>query len=258
MLRAQLRSGVAQVGLALREPEEFTRRWHGGDVPYSWWVFLALGLTAVLGTSTYGLTMGLLGGPGDIFLDALRCTTAAGLAWGIALPSLYIFNSLSGSKLRPSTTLLAALVTTSWGGLAMIASIPINWFFTVAFHDLVGNPSARHLAGACGQSCRVHRRRHFDGRHLRPCHGGARAGAWPMARSVASRCHGDRRGAVLRVRTVSVRIQRLMETLVETLVPKVQEFSNANDDNRPAGYRDMDSRLGLTKRVQPRRPSWSS
>ncbi len=141
MLRAQLRSGVVQVGLALREPEEFTRRWHGGDVPYSWWVFLALALTAILGTSTYGLTMGLLGGPGDIFLDALLCTTAAGLAWGIALPSLYIFNSLSGSKLRPSTTLLAALVTTSWGGLAMIASIPINWFFTIAFHDLVANPS---------------------------------------------------------------------------------------------------------------------
>ena len=49
MLRAQLRSGVAQVGLALREPEEFTRRWHGGEVPYSWWVFPALALTAVLG-----------------------------------------------------------------------------------------------------------------------------------------------------------------------------------------------------------------
>ena len=32
MLRAQLRSGVAHVGLALREPEEFARRWHGGEV----------------------------------------------------------------------------------------------------------------------------------------------------------------------------------------------------------------------------------
>jgi hypothetical protein len=141
MLRAQLRSGVAQVGLALREPEEFTRRWHGGEALYPWWVFLALALTAILGTTTYGLTMGLLGGPGAILLDAVRCTMAAGLAWGIALPSLYIFNSLSGSRLRPSTTLLAALVTTSWGGLAMIASIPINWFFTVSLHDLVANPA---------------------------------------------------------------------------------------------------------------------
>ena len=36
MLRAQLRSGIAQVGTALREPEEFTRRWHGGEAVYLW------------------------------------------------------------------------------------------------------------------------------------------------------------------------------------------------------------------------------
>ena len=48
------------------------------------------------------------------------------------MPALYILNSLSGSKLAVSTTLLAALVTVSWGGLAMLASIPINWFFTTA------------------------------------------------------------------------------------------------------------------------------
>jgi hypothetical protein len=139
MFRVQLRSGLAHVGLALREPEEFARRFHVGEAPYSWWIFAALAGTAILGTTTYGLTMGLLAGPREILLDALRCTTAAGLAWGIALPSLYIFNSLSGSRLKPSTTLLAALVTTSWGGLAMIASIPINWFFTVSLHDLVAD-----------------------------------------------------------------------------------------------------------------------
>ncbi len=207
MLRTQLRSGVAHVGLALREPEEFTRRWHGGEMPYSWWVFLALALTAILGTSTYGLTMGILGGPGTILLDAVRCTTAAGLAWGIALPSLYIFNSLSGSRLKPSTTLLAALVTTSWGGLAMIASIPINWFFTVALHDLVADPIACDLAGAWGESRRLHRRRHFDDRHLRPGDRGARARARSMARSVAGGGLGDRWRAVLRLRAVSVRIR---------------------------------------------------
>ncbi len=141
MVRAQLRSGLAHVGLSLREPEEFARRFHGGEVVYSWWIFMALALTAILGTTMYGLTMGILGGPREIILDAMRCTGAAGLAWGIALPSLYIFNSLSGSRLNASTTLLAALVTTSWGGLAMIASIPINWFFTVALADLIADPS---------------------------------------------------------------------------------------------------------------------
>src|SRR5262249_36076842 len=103
-----------------------------GAVRYPWWVWVSLGLTAVLGTTTYGMTMGLMGGPSEALRKGLLCTLAAGLAWGIPLPALYILNSLSGARLSAASTLLAALVTTSWGGLAMIASIPINWFFTVA------------------------------------------------------------------------------------------------------------------------------
>ncbi|MGE5190944.1 MAG: hypothetical protein ACM3U2_00465 [Deltaproteobacteria bacterium] len=132
MLREQVRSGIKHVGLALREPEEFARRSEAGEVWYPWWVWLSLGLTAVLGTTTYGMTMGLLGGPAEVLSKGLLCTLAAGLAWGIPLPALYILNSLSGARLSAGSTLLAALVTTSWGGLAMIASIPINWFFTAA------------------------------------------------------------------------------------------------------------------------------
>ena len=60
------------------------------------------------------------------------CFVASWSAWSLPLPALYILNSLSGSRLRASTTFLAALVTTSWGGLALMASIPINWFFTAA------------------------------------------------------------------------------------------------------------------------------
>jgi hypothetical protein len=88
--------------------------------------------TAVLGTTLYGMTMGLLGRIDDVLYKGIACTMAAGLAWAIPLPALYILNSLSGSRLPAGSTLLAALVTTSWGGLAMLASIPINWFFTVA------------------------------------------------------------------------------------------------------------------------------
>ena len=32
----------------------------------------ALTLTAILGTTTYGMTMGLLGGPGEVVLRAVR------------------------------------------------------------------------------------------------------------------------------------------------------------------------------------------
>ena len=132
MLRDQLRAGVAHVGLALREPESFAAAWNEGAVRYSLPVWAALGATAILGTTIYGMVMGMLGGPGDVLAKAFSCTLAAGLAWGIPLPALYILNSMAGSRLPASSTLLAALVTTSWGGLAMIASVPIAWFFTVA------------------------------------------------------------------------------------------------------------------------------
>jgi hypothetical protein len=132
MLAAQLRSGISHVGEALHSPEEFAVRWNDGTVRYGWWIWASLVGTAIVGTTTYGMTMGLLGATGDVLYKGLACTLAAGLSWGVALPALYILNSLSGSRLPASSTLLAAIVTTSWGGLAMIASIPINWFFSVA------------------------------------------------------------------------------------------------------------------------------
>jgi hypothetical protein len=132
MLRDQLRLGVAHVGRALRDPEDFTAAWNEGAVNYAPGVWLTLLATAALGTTSYGMVMGMLGGPGDVLAKGFACSLAAGLAWGIPLPALYILNSLAGSRLSASSTLLAALVTTSWGGLAMLASIPVAWFFTVA------------------------------------------------------------------------------------------------------------------------------
>jgi hypothetical protein len=131
-MHAELHSGLAHVGAALREPEEFAQRWQSGAADYSPWVWGGLLGTAIFGTTTYGMTMGLLGGVPDVLQKGLICTFAAGTAWAVALPALYILNSLSGSQLSFSSTVLAALVTVSWGGLAMVASIPINWFFLTA------------------------------------------------------------------------------------------------------------------------------
>lgn len=132
MRHVPLRTALTHVTQALREPEEFALRWNRGEARYAWEVWGALIATAIVGTTTYGMTMGILGGTQRVLYSGVACTLAAGLAWGIPLPALYILNSLSGSRLSVGSTLLAALVTTSWGGLAMIASIPINWFFSVA------------------------------------------------------------------------------------------------------------------------------
>ncbi|HEX3870342.1 MAG TPA: hypothetical protein VHV77_07900 [Pirellulales bacterium] len=131
-----LRSSFAHIGLALREPEEFAARWHERDASYAPATWLALAMTGAAGTLGYGMTMGMGQGLSAVGSKAILLTIAAGAAWGIPLPALYILNSLGGSRLRPSTTLLAALVTTSWGGLALLASVPINWFFTAAVPDL--------------------------------------------------------------------------------------------------------------------------
>jgi hypothetical protein len=147
MFQDSLRESLTHVGIALREPEAFALRWHRGEKRYPLVVWAALAGTAIVGTTTYGMTMGLHAGAREIGSHSLLLTLAAGLAWSIPLPALYILNSLAGSRLRASTTLLAALVTTSWGGLALMASIPINWFFTVALWRLAPETLSNFIAG---------------------------------------------------------------------------------------------------------------
>jgi hypothetical protein len=135
MFRSQLRACVGHVGQALREPEAFAVRWHRGGAPYPAAVFAALALTAIAGTTLYGAIIRVREGLPGMAHGGLSCTAAAGLAWSLPLPALYVLNSLAGSKLRASTTFLAALVTTSWGGLALLSAAPVGWFFAAALPD---------------------------------------------------------------------------------------------------------------------------
>jgi hypothetical protein len=127
---------MAHVGTALVDPAEFAARWQRREAEYGLAIWIALALTAIAGTTGYGMTMGIGQGMTAIGTKAMLLTIGAGMAWAIPLPALYILNSIGGSRLLPSTTLLAALTTTSWGGLAMLASVPINWLFMTAVPDL--------------------------------------------------------------------------------------------------------------------------
>ncbi len=81
---------MTHVGLALHDPEAFAASWNSGEIQYRWWVWGSLWATAVLGTTTYGMTMGILvEDAGDILYKGMACTVAAGLAWAIPLPALY-------------------------------------------------------------------------------------------------------------------------------------------------------------------------
>jgi hypothetical protein len=132
-LTQELSAAIREVGLALRRPEDFTRSWRdrgpSGPHPIRFPVLLA---NAVLGIAAYGMVMRLHEGWAGMLTGAFKASVAAGLAWTLALPALYILNSALGSKLDMSTTVLAALTTVSFGALALLASIPVTWFFSLA------------------------------------------------------------------------------------------------------------------------------
>lgn len=122
---------IGDVGLALRRPEELVVRFRdrGAQQPA---IFLVLLASAALGLAAYGLTLDLNHGAAGLLHGGLRLPLAAGAAFFIALPALTIVNSTLGSKLDWPTTALAALTTVTFGALAMLASVPINWFFSLA------------------------------------------------------------------------------------------------------------------------------
>ncbi len=132
-ITAHFKDALVEVGTAIRRPEQLARRWqeHGQDTPPSA-VFLVLLANAVVGVAAYGLTMQMHRGPDGMLAGAFFTPLAAGLAWCIAFPALYIIRRIMGSRVNFSSTALAATITVSFGSSALLASVPVNWFFTLA------------------------------------------------------------------------------------------------------------------------------
>jgi hypothetical protein len=134
-LTADFRDAVVEIGAALRRPEAFARRWRDrvharGPTALVFPVLLA---NAAFGLAVFGLVLGLhRGGLVDMLDASVGTTLACGLPWLIALPALYIINSALGSKLDASTTTLAGITTVSFGALALLAAVPVKWFFSLA------------------------------------------------------------------------------------------------------------------------------
>jgi hypothetical protein len=120
---------------AFRDPEAFVLRWHTGGQPYHGGVFVLLAGVAVLGTAAYGALIGAPAGSSRALDCALAFAGASALSWFAPLPAVYVLNSLSGARLRASTTFLAALVTAAWGGLGFFALLPIAALYLVAFSN---------------------------------------------------------------------------------------------------------------------------
>ena len=126
---------------ALRAPEDFAVR-HAAtpaDPPVCFGLsrsdlgrFGALSGCAALGVGAFGGALHAHGGALSMAHGAMGAVGAAGGAWVATLPALYVLGTLAGSPLRGRALLLGSLVTVSFGGLAMLASVPVLWFFELA------------------------------------------------------------------------------------------------------------------------------
>lgn len=124
-----IRSAWSEVLHSVRHPEELARRQQELSSP---WVIPVLLLVATAGVGTFGMISRAHLGAVGMLEGLLKAPAAAGLAWVIALPSLYIIGAAFGSKLKPRGTLLAAAIVTCFAGLAMLASVPVAWLFGLA------------------------------------------------------------------------------------------------------------------------------
>lgn len=129
----EMRHSVAEVVRAVRRPEELALRWRdrSPEQQPNRLVFAVLLVSAALGASAFGLVTRLPDGALEMLGGALRVPLAAGAAWLVSLPALYIVNTALGSRLDISTTVLASLLTMSFGSLALLAAVPVVWFFGV-------------------------------------------------------------------------------------------------------------------------------
>jgi hypothetical protein len=132
MKTLSLRQAAAEVGMAIRRPEQLALRWQHGHARILRPLLTLLLANAFFGLAVYGATMQLHNGAARMLQAALLAPIAAGAAWTIALPALYILNAAFGSALRLGPTILAASVTVCFGAWAMLASVPVNWFFSLA------------------------------------------------------------------------------------------------------------------------------
>jgi hypothetical protein len=97
---------------------------------------LGLLLVAGLGVATWGAALHLPNGVPAMTRGALAAASACTLAWISSLPTLLILGSILGSRLPFAVVLRASVVTVTFAGLALLASVPVLWYFELAAPQL--------------------------------------------------------------------------------------------------------------------------
>ena len=122
-----------RLGELLRAPGELMGAAEGGADNRRLAVFLAL-VTAA-GCALFGFAFGSFVGLEVAALDAAKMVGVAAFSFLLCFPTLYVFATISGSKLSVARLAVLGLVCTATLGCLLAAISPILWLFSVSTEE---------------------------------------------------------------------------------------------------------------------------
>ena len=122
------------LGELLRAPGE-VMGFADGKARY--WRFAAfLALVTVVGCALFGFAIGSFVDMKVAALDAAKMVGIAAFSFVLCFPTLYVFATISGSKLSASRLAVLGLVCTATLGSLLAALAPILWLFSVSTENV--------------------------------------------------------------------------------------------------------------------------
>ena len=118
------------LGELLRAPGE-TMGFAEGKA-YGWRLAAFLALVTTVGCALFGFAVGSFVDLTVAALDAAKMVGIAAFSFVLCFPTLYVFATISGSKLSASRLAVLGLVCTATFGSLLAALSPILWLFSVS------------------------------------------------------------------------------------------------------------------------------
>jgi len=121
------------VDALLRDPGSVFRWLRDDASPRALALFSLLTLGIYAG---YGVLVGLFAGGAQVYLVPLKLTGGAVFCAAICLPSLLVFASLSGGRVRAGQAVGLLVLTNALSALLLVGFAPVAWVFTTSVSSL--------------------------------------------------------------------------------------------------------------------------
>ena len=123
-----------RLGELLRAPGELMSAAEG--VADNWRLAAFLAFVTAAGCALFGFAFGSFVGLEVAALDAAKMVGVAAFSFLLCFPTLYVFATISGSKLSVARLAVLGLVCTATLGCLLAAIAPILWLFSVSTEEV--------------------------------------------------------------------------------------------------------------------------